>query len=201
VRISVLAAVLTVMLAACGGSAHPSVQAGPTTIVAANATTSTLPLPTTSLPCQPIPMPSTPVTNPVPSQPVLLTGVRVVSDSCVDHVVFDFKGTHPDVPGYSVNYGSPPFAADASGAKVSVAGKAFITVHIAPAYGYDPATYVRTYNGKTRIAGSGAKYVTELVETGDFEGVVNWVIGLNEKRPFTVEATGAPARQLVVTVS
>jgi hypothetical protein len=189
------------LLGACGGSSRPSVSATPTTTVAADATTSTQPLPTTSLPCQPIPMPLTPVTGAPTTQPVLLTGVRTVSDSCVDHVVFDFAGTHPDAPGYTVSYGSPPFAADASGAHIAVAGNAFITVRLAPAYGYDPATYVRTYNGKTRIAGSGAKYVTEIVQTGDFEGVVNWVIGLSEKRPFTVQATGAPSRQLVVTVS
>ena len=40
-----------------------------------------------------------------------------------------------------------------------------------------------------------------IVETGDFEGVLTWVIGLDAKRPFSVQATGTPRHQLVVTIS
>jgi hypothetical protein len=43
--------------------------------------------------------------------------------------------------------------------------------------------------------------VKAIVETGDFEGVLTWVIGLDGKRPFSVQATGTPRHQLVVTIS
>jgi hypothetical protein len=201
-RTLVLVSVIGLLLAACGsGGGKQSEQVSPTTIVASNPTTSTLPFTTTSLPCQPVPMPNTPVSNPSPSKAVLLTAVRERSDGCVDHIVFDFMGKYPEAPGYSITYGTPPFAHDGSGAPVAVAGNAFIVVRLSPAYGYDFETGVQTYNGARRIAANGANHVTEVVETGDFEAVVTWVIGLDTKRPFTVEATGAPAHQLVVTIS
>jgi hypothetical protein len=197
-----LVSVIGLLLAACGSSGgKQAVQSTPTTVVTPDASTSTLPFTTTSLPCQPVPMPNTPVSNPSPSKAVLLTAVRETSDGCVDHIVFDFKGKDPGPPGYSLTYGTPPFVQDGSGAPVPVAGKAFIVVRLSPAYGYDFETGVQTYNGARRIAATGANHVTEVVETGDFEAVVTWVIGLDTKRPFTVEATGAPAHQLVVTVS
>jgi hypothetical protein len=197
-----LVSVLGLLLAACGSSSGKQAEQGaPTTVVAPDATTSTLPFTTTSLPCQPVPMPDTPVSNPSPSKAVLLTAVRERSDGCVDHIIFDFKGKSPDAPGYTLTYGTPPFVQDGSGAPVPVAGSAFIVVRLSPAYGYDFETGVQTYNGARRIAATGANHVTEVVETGDFEAVVTWVIGLDTKRPFTVEATGTPAHQLVVTVS
>ena len=36
-----------------------------------------------------------------------------------------------------------------------------------------------------------------MVKTGDFESVVTWVIGLDEKRPFTTDASES---QLVVEI-
>jgi hypothetical protein len=38
------------------------------------------------------------------------------------------------------------------------------------------------------------------VKAGDFEGVVTWIIGLSSKRGMSVQATGKPQTQLVVTV-
>jgi hypothetical protein len=201
-RTVMLVSVLGLLLAACGSSSgKQAAQSTPTTVVASEPSTSTLPFSTTSLPCQPVPMPNTPVSNPSPSKAVLLTAVRENTDGCVDHIVFDFSGKYPDAPGYTLTYGTPPFVQDGSGAPVPVAGNAFIVVRLSPAYGYDFETGVQTYNGPHRIATTGANHVTEVVETGDFEAVVTWVIGLDTKRPFTVEATGAPAHQLVVTVS
>ena len=36
----------------------------------------------------------------------------------------------------------------------------------------------------------GTHHVVDLVETGDFEGVMSWVIGLDGQRPFTANAHG-----------
>jgi hypothetical protein len=53
----------------------------------------------------------------------------------------------------------------------------------------------KTYTGPRRL--SGTEPITEVVKTGDFEGVITWVIGLDQKRPFTTEASDS---QLVVEI-
>jgi hypothetical protein len=206
---SMIAAACCVVLslASCGGdhkdttpNATVDVNAS-TTVPPSSSTSVTDVFPTRPLPCQSVPVPTTPVTSPAPSGPVLLTNVQRKGDSCVDHVVFAFTSKTSDPPGYSITYGTPPFAADASGKSVTVMGSAFIVVKVSPGYGYDFENGRPTYTGKKRITPAGANHVKEIVETGDFEGVLTWVIGLDSKRAFTVQATGSPQTQLVVTVS
>lgn len=189
------------VLGACGGS-KPSVSTSSSTTAAPDSvTTTTVEFPTTSLPCQPLPIPTTPLTSPIAAQPSLLTNVQELGDGCVDHVIFDFTGKGTDPPGYSVSYGTPPFVADGSGAPVAIAGNAFVVVKVKPGYGYDFETGTPTYKGPKSVPVGHANHVRAIVETGDFEGVLTWVIGLDAKRPFTVEATGTPRHQLVVTIS
>jgi hypothetical protein len=181
-----------------------TVQPLPTTTTASTepaVTTTTVELPTTSLPCQPIPFPATPVKSPPTTTPSLLTNVSELGDKCVDHVVFDFVPRGTDLPGYSITYADAPFTGDATGAPIDVPGKAFVKVRIAPGYGYDFVNGRATYSGSKSIRVTNANHVQSIVETGDFEGVLNWVIGLDAKRPFSVEATATPRRQLVVTIS
>ncbi len=116
-------------------------------------------------------------------------------------MVFGFTSKTADPPGYTITYGNPPFVQDASGKSVTVKGSAFIVVRVSPGYGYDFEHGTPTYTGKKHIVPAGANHVKEIVETGDFEGVLTWVIGLDTKRPFTVQATGAPKTQLVVSVA
>ena len=59
-----------------------------------------------------------------------------------------------------------------------------------PAYGYDFETGKTTYTGPKRITPPGTYHVREVVETGDFEGVLNWVIGLDAQRAFAFTAGG-----------
>jgi hypothetical protein len=176
----------------------PSTSAAPSP---ASTTTVTDVFPTLSLPCQAIPPPVTPVTSPSASASVFLVRVDEQGDRCVDHVVFSFRSKSADPPGYTITYGTPPFTADASGAPVPVRGSAFIVVKVKPGYGFDRDTGTTTYTGATRITPSGANHVAEIVQTGDFEGTLTWVVGLNEKRPFSVEATVKPQTQLAVTIS
>ena len=157
--------------------------------------------PTITLPCQPIPVPKTPVQSPVAGPDVYLRSVDQRVDTCVDHVIFGFRNSASAPPGYTITYGSPPFAQDGSGTPIPVRGRAFIVVKVQPGYGFDFVTNQPTYTGPRRIPFQRANHVTEVVETGDFEGVLTWVIGLDSKRSFSVEATGAPQTQLVVTVS
>jgi hypothetical protein len=130
----------------------------------------------------------------------LLTKLDDISDHCVDHVVFDFKSAS-DPPGYTVSYGNPPFNNSGSDKPVTVAGSAFVVVRFQPGYGYDFATGSPTYTGPKSVPVSNSNHVQAIVESGDFEGVLTWVIGLDAKRPFSVQATGSPQRQVVVTIS
>jgi len=205
VRIAVVLGVCgALLLGACGGSNKAIVSTDPssTTVSADGGTTSTTQvLSTTSLPCQPIPIPTTPVTSPIAADAVLLTKVQLLGDNCVDHVVFDFDAKGSTPPGYTITYGTPPFTADASGAPVPVTGNAFVVVKVQHGYGYDFAAAKQTYTGPKSVPVSSSNHVRSIVETGDFEGVLTWVIGLDAKRPFSVQATGTPNHQLVVTIS
>lgn len=189
------------VLGACGGSNKTTVSTDPTTVSGPSTTATTVELSTTSLPCQPLPIPTTPVTSPTTAQSSLLTNVKELGDDCVDHVIFDFTGKGTDPPGYSVTYGTAPFVGDASGAPIAVAGNGFVVVKVKPGYGYDFATGKQTYNGPKSVPVGHTNHVRAIVETGDFEGVLTWVIGLDTKRAFSVQATGTPSHQLVVTIS
>jgi hypothetical protein len=132
---------------------------------------------------------------------MVLRDVRYAADAdgCRERVTFVFDSPSPDAPGYRVEYQPGPFTQDASGEPVPVAGAAFVVVRLEPAWGYDFERNEPSYTGPRRIPGSGL--VTEIVETGDFEAVMSWVIGLETSQPFEVEAEGAPDHQLTVTIT
>lgn len=193
-------------LSACGGSkgavsTTTSTSETSSSVTSSGASSTTVELPTTSLPCQPIPIPTTPVTSPTMSSSSLLTAVKQQGDGCVDHVIFDFNAKGTDPPGYTITYGEPPFVGDGSGAQIAVAGNSFVVVKVKPGYGFDFETGKPTYTGPKNVPVTSGNHVKAIVETGDFEGVLTWIIGMDSKRPFSVQATGTPRHQLVVTIS
>lgn len=110
----------------------------------------------------------------------LLTDVAVTAGS----VTFTFReGT----PGYRIAYTDEPITQDGSGEPVAVEGDAHLTVRFEPASGYDMSAGAESYTGPDRIPGDDP--VTEVVRTGDFEAVLNWVIGVTSERPYRVETT------------
>jgi hypothetical protein len=133
-----------------------------------------------------------------PSQTLLLTAVKVDSDTCADRAIFDFRPDGAEKPGYRVVYRPADEAQteDASGRHIPVAGKAFLVVRFEPAATADlsGAQLERTYTGPRRVRPAGTRFVRELVKTGDFEAVLTWTIGLSERRPFTVTSSGSPPR-------
>jgi hypothetical protein len=131
----------------------------------------------------------------------LLTNVTVTNSGCNDRVAFAYEAGGVAPPSCRVGYQSGPFSQDASGAPVAVAGTAFVVVRCFPAYGFDFETGKRTYTGPKRIEATGTRHVREIVETGDNEGVLTWVVGLDAPRAFSIAATGAPAKQLTITFS
>lgn len=120
-----------------------------------------------------------------PDTTMYLTDVSFTSANCASSVVFDFK---PNIqgPGFRVSYEPAKTAKveDASGRPVEIAGDAFLVVRTMPAMTatIDGDQVTKTYTGPNRLPGKAP--IMEVVKTGDFEGVVTWVIGLDRVRPF-----------------
>jgi hypothetical protein len=128
----------------------------------------------------------------------LLERVAIGRHEGFDRVVFQFRN---NVPGYRVEYVQPPIKEDGSGNVVQVKGNAFVEVRMEPASGFDVTTGegVLVYKGPRRIDGAaaGTSVVRDVVRTGDFEAVLTWVVGLEEKVDFRVTTTQSPARLIV----
>jgi hypothetical protein len=135
-----------------------------------------------------------------PSAPgtALVERVAVGAHDGFDRVVFEFQN---HLPGYRVEYARPPFFEDGSGARVDVGGHDFVAVRIEPASGFDASAGGGrlVYTGPKRIEGAdaGADVVRELARTGDFEGVVSWVIGLDDRVDFRVLRLDGPPRLVI----
>lgn len=126
---------------------------------------------------------------------MLLTGVTATTSRCADRVVLTFRPAGAETPGYRVQYHTAAEAQteDASGRHIPIAGKAFLVVRLEPAATVDlsGANPENTYTGPSKLKPAGMRTVQEIAKTGDFEGVLTWVIGLSEERPFTVTSSGS----------
>ena len=183
-----LVAVALVALVACSGdddegSATTTVAVGPTGTHIA--TTSTAFAGAT-----------TPVSTPV-TEYRYLKAVRVGSHEGFDRVVFEFES---GVPGYAVKYVDRPITEDGSGNQVDVDGAAVLSVRMEAASGADLSggDLRQTYAGPKRIEGPG-QAVAEVVRTGDFEAVLNWVLGVKSKAAF--HAYTSEGNKLIVDVA
>jgi hypothetical protein len=167
-------AALFVGLVACSNDKNDSASATPTTTTALS------------------PFGATPVSTPQSTPQVMLTKVDVGRHDGFERVVFRFRDAD-DAIGYAVSIGKPPFTQDGSGKPVQVGGSGHIAVRIIGAAHDDSGK--ASYPDAERIEGSDA--VAEVVRTGDFEGVVNFVIGTNGDRPFRAFTLKSPARLVV----
>lgn len=121
-----------------------------------------------------------------------ISDVRSAAQPGYDRVVFELTGV---VPPYRVAYADPPFVA-ISGEEVAVDGSAFVRVRLDRTSTFDLDEGVPVYEGPRRVT-SDTQVVTEVVEAEDFEGVVVWVIGLDEQRPLRVWTLDDPSRLVV----
>jgi hypothetical protein len=135
------------------------------------------------------------VSRPAEADFSLLTEVRSARQPCSDRVVLEFRDAGS--PGYQVGYQPGPILQDGSGDPVAVEGAAYLVLRVEPASGFDSGTGTTTYDGPGRVAPAGTAHVREVVRTGDFEGVLTWVVGLDEQRPFTVDTLAGPTRLVV----
>ena len=107
-----------------------------------------------------------------------------------DRIVFEFE---EGLPGYRIQYVEPPIRGEFSGLPVEIAGNAFLRVSFRSAAGFDPLTGEPTYHGPLEIA-TGLPSLLEAEGTGDFEGVLTWVLGLAEEVDFRVLELEDPFR-------
>lgn len=113
----------------------------------------------------------------------LLLSVRAAEHPGFDRIVFRFRG---GVPSYHVRYASA-FRQCGSGLPAHVRGNAWLEVSLFPAAGHDArghATVSHSHQFESLAV------LRELYMICDFEGHVDWVLGLSEHeryRAFTLE--------------
>jgi hypothetical protein len=175
--------VLAFALAGCGGKSSDEQAAStqPTSPPTASVTTSSCMVYGTS-------------TSPQKSsstETLYLTDVALKSEDCISTVSFELE-PEAQVLGYDVSYQPADTAKiqDGSGNPVEIAGNAFLVVKLTPAMTakIDGDQVTKTYTGPNRLPGTDP--ITEVVKTGDFEGVVTWVVGLDRKLPFSTKVRG-----------
>ncbi|MCU1497401.1 MAG: uncharacterized protein JWM47_1354 [Acidimicrobiales bacterium] len=126
----------------------------------------------------------------------LLRDVRVGSHDGYDRVVFEFAGSV--VPGYRVDWLDGEALADASGEVVPVAGVATLAMVLQPASGVDMDTGRTVYTGPDRLTiAPSAGVLRDVVRTGDFEAVLSWAFGTDQRGRFRVSTLSFPPRVVV----
>lgn len=180
-----LGAVAASLVAGCGGGTPSSTGTGAATVPVTTGGIDSMEGASTA--------PATvPATN---EETALLTGVRAARHEGYDRVVFAFRNA---LPGYDVRYTERPVLADGSGAEVSVDGAHVVRVRMQSALDADLSieSAPRTYLGPDRLS-PGLPEVVELVRTGGFEGVLTWVVGLNDRVDFRVTTLAEPPRLVI----
>jgi hypothetical protein len=196
VSVTRLAAVVlvTLVLAGCGGMSDDE---------SASSTPATTEVTQTMSDCQPLPDAAltarmSPATE--NRETMYLTNVSLNAGTCSDKVTFEFEKQAPG-PGFDVSYqpGSTAKIEDGSGNPIPVAGNAFLVVKVTPAMTakIEGDHVTKTYTGPRRLTVGDDSIARDVVKTGDFEGVVTWVIGLDQQRRFTTDASDS---QLVVEI-
>ena len=143
------------------------------------------------------PFPGTmgPVRRPSPSaagNPALLRAVRAARNTGFDRVVFEFSGQ--DLPGYQIGYATEPVRACGTGDAVPLAGVGRLVVRLEPAQAHDALGRVTI---DERESAPGLSMVKEMKQVCDFEGQVEWALGLAARRRFRVLEASDPLRVIV----
>jgi hypothetical protein len=196
VRLAIVAVLAAGGLAACGrdGSDTRSAANGRPTATPAEATATTAP---TTAPCT-FSGGTAEAEGNRDSLTRLLTDVRVGAHGCYERVTFEFKPQTGEADGpvaWHAAYEAAPITEDGSGRTVPVKGAAYLVVRFSAA-GADlsqegaPATYT----GPASLEAADTTRIRQVRRIGDFEGVLTWVIGIDQQRPFRVMTQDNPAR-------
>lgn len=128
-------------------------------------------------------------TNPAPAQSTLV-GIHAAHHPGFDRLVFEFRGGLP--ASHRVRY-VHRLVADGSGDTIPVAGRAILQVRFTDARAHS-ATGSSTVPVRTTYA---LPNVMTTVQSGDFEGVVGYGVGLAKRTTFQVTTLHRPARVVV----
>lgn len=181
------------LAAGCGSTTTSSTSTTTTSVRVATTTTAQPPL-STSAPPTSLAWSTTPVSVAGQGGTALLGAVRAAAQDGFDRITFEFTNR---LPGYKVEYGRRPVLQDGSGREVAVEGATVLTVRMTPASGFDLSGGGRpTYTGPDRIRPTTSTLV-EVVQAGDFEGVVTWVAGVSADAGFKVSTLESPPRLVI----
>jgi hypothetical protein len=122
-----------------------------------------------------------------------LVAVRTGHHPGFDRVVFEFRGA---LPSHRVAY-VDQLTEDGSGRPVELAGAANLEVVFHGANAHDGSGQPTV---SSRRFSPGLATLKEVAQTGDFEAVVSYGLGLDHQAPFTVQELSNPSR-LVIDVS
>lgn len=126
---------------------------------------------------------------PAPILPRVLRDVRAGRHTGYERVVFEMAGD--TLPGYRITYVNPPVVACGSGKHVSLAGKAALVVRLTPAQAHDEEGHPTIEDRRQK---PGFPVIEEMALTCDFEGQVQWALGLARQVPYRVLELQHPAR-------
>jgi hypothetical protein len=154
-------------------------------------------------------------TIPIITMPVALIDATARPTVCYDKISFIFQpGNDGDLPpSYTVFYAKPPFAPGISTSAESLPGThAFLEVVMRPASETDlrnPTNQAQTYKGNLRLSFPQTMHHTQIVELvknfpqdpNPLDPVLVWVIGLDQKRPFTTDVAETPPRVNVLIMN
>jgi len=154
-------------------------------------------------------------TVPIITMPVALIDATARPSVCYDKISFIFQpGNDGDLPpSYTVFYAKPPFAPGITTAAESLPSThAFLEVVMRPASETDlrnPTNTAQTYKGNLRLSFPQTMHHTQIVELlhtfpqgpNPLDPVLVWVIGLDQKRPFTTDVADTPPRVNVLIMN
>ena len=130
-----------------------------------------------------------------------LTHVRVGAHNGFDLIVFEFAAPSPDpggkpgIPLFEIKTAKPPFSEDPSDRPIAVFGDAFVRIVFQGASGYDFDGNA-TYDGPRRLT-PGFGTLAQVVEGGDFEATLTWILGLSRPTCWQVQELHNPDRVVI----
>ena len=129
----------------------------------------------------------------------VITDVRVGTHAGYDRVVFEFNqgraGGPPGIPAYSLEYAGPPLTHMPSDLPMEVPGNTFMKLVLQGGTKLDE-DYHLVYDGTTRFD-PGYPMLVALYESGDFEAVSAWYLGLDREPCIRVFTLAGPPRLVI----
>jgi hypothetical protein len=208
-----LTSLLVLGLVASGCGAGGAQEAGPLPTVPASSET----VPTTETTAPEPELETTPTTTAKASPPppascgpqvggedgvyMNLKDVRVGAHDGFDRIVFELQEPDPNpagnggIPRYEIRQAKPPFTEDPSDMPIDVEGDAFARIVFQGASGYDFDGNA-TYDGSRRLT-PGFGTLAQVVEGGDFEATMTWILGLSRPTCWEIHELHNPERLVI----